>query len=154
MSIEQIEKNIEEKCKLAGVIISTKDFRNYHTIGILSSGVVTIVKERYGTLRTITTDEWEEIDDLKLLVLERTKRCIPSRAELRTDKGFKRAFETIKGHFSFHPNKPIWIWAEDEYYVVSVIEPDPSKLAWGTMANLYASCEEIVRSIASTKKEL
>ncbi len=64
----------------------------------------------------------------------------------RDEAGFSRAHQSVEWHVGFH-GTPIWLYATERNYVVSIVAPERRELAMGTAANQYDSEMKIIDTI-------
>lgn len=65
---------------------------------------------------------------------------------MRTLEQFNAAWESLNWFVKFH-NKPVWLVALENDYLLSVVKPREQDIAPGTCANLYNQDLEIVDSV-------
>ena len=68
---------------------------------------------------------------------------------MRSELSFKEAFDEVKWFVNFH-NKPVWLKASEDKYVLSIIKPEPHELPTGTAANLYSADMEVLVTVKSS----
>lgn len=57
---------------------------------------------------------------------------------MRSIEYFSVAWQNLVKMIEFH-NRPYWLCAIGDEYVISLVEPSPKQLAHGTAANLYST---------------
>lgn len=65
---------------------------------------------------------------------------------MRTLKQFEQTFKDLKWFVNFH-NKPVWLIATEDDYILSSIKPAPYQVAFGTVANLYDKNLDIIDNV-------
>ena len=68
---------------------------------------------------------------------------------MRSELSFKKAFDKAKWFVGFH-NKPVWLKASEDDYVLSVVKPEPHELPAGTAANLYSVNMDVLETVKSS----
>lgn len=70
---------------------------------------------------------------------------------MRTLDQFTTTYEQAEWFVYFH-NKPVWLIALDNDYVLSVIKPKSDEIAYGTVAILYGEKMAALEKVDSTKR--
>lgn len=68
----------------------------------------------------------------------------------RPPEKLEAAWANLQDNINRH-KKPFWLISTDDGYQISVIEPKPSELPYGTHASLYGTDMETRKTISSSK---